>query len=62
MWLNCLILNQEKCFQITFGKVILDSFDFSINNLELNKTLIVKDLGVFFDSNLNYINNICSRN
>lgn len=37
---NGLNLDHEKCFQITFLKDILDYSGYSINSLELNKTLI----------------------
>ena len=52
---NGLILNSEKCSTITFArKEVEQPFDYYINSTTLAKVNSIKDLGIIFDSKLNF--------
>ena len=46
--------NIKKCFIITFGKNYEDDYKYTLNNSELERVYIIKDLGVYFDSKLTF--------
>ena len=62
---NKLIINVNKCQHITFTRCRDPiKFSFNINNSQLVRVEFVKDLGVYFDSKLNFnlhVNYICSK-
>ena len=53
--LNGMQLNVSKCFVVRFHRVKQTiQFDYSLNDTSLESKSEVKDLGVYFDSNLNF--------
>lgn len=57
--LNCLYLNIGKCKALSFYKKRVPiNFNYSILNSNLEKLSEIRDLGVFFDSNLSFIKHI----
>ena len=54
-FINRLALNVQKCKVITFSRKKHPLiYDYNINNTRLERFEIVKDLGVYFDSNFNF--------
>lgn len=53
--INNLLLNVSKCAQVTYSRRSINfNFTYSINNSNLSKTQSIRDLGVLFDSKLNF--------
>lgn len=52
--LNGFSCNSDKCFQITIGRSNVLEFNYLFKNQPLQKLSVIKDLGVFFDSNLTF--------
>lgn len=60
---NCLHLNINKCSIISFTRrkdVRFQYFNYTINNVLLNRSQSIKDLGVTFDAKLSFSNHIQS--
>ena len=51
---NGLYLNLVKCYFIIFGKNKIQPLMYSISDMGLEKVSVVKDLGIYFDENLNF--------
>lgn len=57
--LNCLPLNAAKCNVMSFSrKINVIRFDYMIHNSVLERPVVIKDLGVVYDSKLSFIPHI----
>jgi len=51
-------LNKSKCKKVSFGRYTENIEHYSINNVELENVESIKDLGVLFDSHLQFASHI----
>jgi hypothetical protein len=47
-------LNIDKCKKLSFGRNVANVYKYYINNVELENTNVVKDLGVIYNSDLKF--------
>lgn len=58
--LNCLNLNIDKCYAVTFSRKSSSdiSFDYKLNGCVIKRSTEIKDLGIIFDSKLAFTKHI----
>ena len=51
---NGMILEIKKCKVVTYGRKRIVEYDYMINDVVLSRETVYKDLGIYFDTRLNF--------